>query len=185
MMLKRICVVMTIIALVFALTACKSPSEMAAEKMMEGIIEQATGADVDFDSDDGNLTIKTSEGETNFSDEGITIHGEDGKTSISTGENLEWPADYMGDIPEPKGYNFVAVISSPVKSSVQFAGMSIEDAKSYYQSLIDLGYESKSGDDIVTDEIISYIGIKGDQQVAFVRLADGFTTIILEKVEEN
>lgn len=85
----------------------------------------ACGADKTNQSNDGTQSTENSQKEP----------------SIDLGEDLKWPKDFMGNIPEPIG-KITAVISDEAtkQCTVTFAEMSKEDAAAYAKRIEELGY---------------------------------------------
>lgn len=128
-----------------ALVGCSS-KEKIAEKAAEEYIEKAGGGKVDIDGDK------------------LTIEGKDGKDAVVVGNNLSWPGDKMGDVPEPK-----AIISAVLNNdgtqqcTVAYQGMKKDDAETYAKKLKELGY--KGGMNLSDSDMIMTSGYnsKGDK----------------------
>ena len=117
--MKKAFTVCLILLFLFTLVGCKSPSEMAAEKLTEKVLGEATGGKVNIDGD--KITIETKDG------------------SISLG-GTEWPNDMMGkNIPKLDGkVNYVA-------NSDELCMIVVEEVKSadfekYLEKVKDAGY---------------------------------------------
>jgi hypothetical protein len=129
-------IIILLIAMGFSLSGCGKVAEKAAEKAMEKVMEQATGGKVDLSKDGGKLEI-------------------DGQT-VSFGEDLSWPKDSMGDLPQPKG-KVTAVMSQSDGTVVVIS--EFEDGKGYVEKLKSMGYEDlMSMQDATT---LIYVGKKG------------------------
>lgn len=101
-------------------TGCKKKIE---EKIAEKIIEGTTGAKVDINKD--TTTIKTEQGETKI------------------GENLKWPKDKMGNLPEVKAnINMVMEDKEATLGMIYFSDMKKGDAEKYIEAIKELKYES-------------------------------------------
>lgn len=63
-------------------------------------------------------------------------------SSITTGEQLKWPEELMGNLPEPKG-KITAVLkdTSQGQCTVAFSEMTKEDAKNYTAQIKEMGYK--------------------------------------------
>jgi hypothetical protein len=84
------------IALVLGLPACQRMQDAAAEAAAEQAAEAATGQEVDVERNaDGSTTT--------------TVETADGTASVSSGENLQLPADFPGDVHLPDGYSIRGV----------------------------------------------------------------------------
>lgn len=85
----------------------------------------ACGADKTSQSSDGTQSAENAQKEP----------------SIDLGEDLKWPKDFMGNLPEPRG-KITAVISDETTKQciVTFAEMSKEDAAAYAKKIEELGY---------------------------------------------
>lgn len=105
-------------------TGCKKKIE---EKITEKIIEDVTGGKVDISKD--TTTIKTEKGET------------------KVGENLKWPKDKMGNLPDLKA-NITMIMEDHDKERdinlgmVYFDSLKKDDAEKYLESIKELKYES-------------------------------------------
>jgi len=117
--MKKAFTVCLILLFLFTLVGCKSPSEMAAEKLTEKVLGEATGGKVNIDGD--KITIETKDG------------------SISLG-GTEWPNDMMGkNIPKLDGkVTYVA-------NSDELCMIVVEEVKSsefekYLKKVKDAGY---------------------------------------------
>lgn len=117
--MKKAFTVCLILLFLFTLVGCKSPSEMAAEKLTEKVLGEATGGKVNIDGD--KITIETKDG------------------SVSLG-GTEWPQDKMGkNIPKLDGkVNYVA-------NSDELCMIVVEEVKSadfekYLEKVKDAGY---------------------------------------------
>ncbi len=106
------------------MTGCKKKiEEKIAEKFIEKTIEDATGGKVDINKD--TATIKTEQGET------------------KVGDNLKWPKDKVGNLPELKA-NIVMITEDIEKTLVflSFDSLKTDDAEKYLESIKKLKYES-------------------------------------------
>lgn len=114
--------VLTAAILVFT-TGCGKIQDKVSEKVSEGIVSKAVGADVDITKD------------------GLKVQ-KDG-ASFESGTDLKWPKSSMGDLPEPKAKISGLVVNenSNGGGTVIFSEMSLDDAKDYKEILIDLGYK--------------------------------------------
>jgi len=101
-------------------TGCKKKIE---EKIAEKIIEGTTGGKVDINKD--TTTIKTEQGETKI------------------GENLKWPNDKMGNLPEVKAsITMVMEDKEATLGMIYFSDMKEGDAEKYIEAIKELKYES-------------------------------------------
>lgn len=71
----------------------------------------------------------------------VTVKGEDGEASITAGDNLPWPEEKMGNLPEFKG-SIIGVIDTPQGVSVTMEGVKKATFEAYVAALKDLGYEA-------------------------------------------
>jgi len=65
-MFKKLIVILLTVLMMLSLASCgikKSVDEKIAEKVTEGIVNKATGGEVDLDIKDGQLTVKGEDGE--------------------------------------------------------------------------------------------------------------------------
>ena len=106
---------------------------------------------------DGNEYTVSGDGDS------MTIHGEDGDSTYSVGDNLSWPKGSMGDLPELKG-NIDAVSESPEGVLVSFSEVSQSDVEAYIGKLKGLGYETVMEMDLGEGDFM-YFGQKGSDEV--------------------
>lgn len=111
--------ILIVASLVF-MTGC-GMQDKVNEKVSEGIVSKAVGADVDITKD------------------GVKVQ-KDG-VSIETGNDLKWPKSSMGDLPEPKA-KIAGILNGKVNEgcTVVLSEMSFDNAKAYAEKLKDLGY---------------------------------------------
>lgn len=122
MKIKKIISILVIVVMVFSFSACSKITEKIAEKGIEKLVESKTGADVDITKD------------------GATINVDGG--SMQSGEDLDWPKDAMGELPEPKAkVTFIMVNEKDKGGSVTFSDFDEDKAKQYIESLKDMGFE--------------------------------------------
>ncbi len=156
MYIKKTAILALILLSVCFLPGCKSPSEVAAEKAGEKIIENATGNKIDIDGDK------------------MTIEGEDG-TQITMGDN-KWPTDKLAkEIPQmEKGTvyyvantdDFWTIMLNEVKESdfedylakVESAGFSAE--KTVYSDAANSIYTAKN-DKGISIQLNYDLGVEG------------------------
>ncbi len=117
---KLLMIFILLIAVSTLMTGCKKKLE---EKIAEKIIEDATGGNVDISKD--TTTIKTEQGET------------------KVGENLKWPKDIMGNLPELKA-NITMVVEDKESTigMIYFDDLEVKNAEKYLEAIIKLNYES-------------------------------------------
>lgn len=113
--------IILIATLATLMTGCKKKIE---EKIAEKIIEDATGGKVDISKD--ITTIKTEQGET------------------KVGENLKWPKDKVGNLPELKA-NFVMISEDIEKTLIflSFDSLKKDVAEKYVESIKKLNYKTE------------------------------------------
>ncbi|NLP43927.1 MAG: hypothetical protein GX351_04820 [Peptococcaceae bacterium] len=118
--MKKAFTLCLILLCLFTLVGCKSPSEMAAEKITEKVLEDMTGGKVNVDG------------------EKITIETEDG-SELSLGGN-EWPKDKLGkDIPKLDG-EVTYVANSDVLCMIIVEGVKTAEFEKYLEKVKDAGY---------------------------------------------
>lgn len=158
-----------LIILTIFTTGCKKKIE---EKILENIIEEATGGQVDID--DNTATVNTPEGTSQI------------------GSNLKWPKDKMGDLPELKGNIFSIVEDKNAKLVMLYLGDLEEDnAKKFIETIKELGYEPAF--ESSTTEGFMYSGSKENgEEIMFAFYNDGTATlsyaekpVVLESGEES
>jgi len=77
--------------------------------------------------------------------------------SINLGEDLKWPKDLMGNLPEPKGKITAVIRDEATKQcTVTFVEMSKEEAGAYAKKIEELGYAG--GLKVAADDLISANG---------------------------
>ena len=101
----------------------------------------------------------------------VTIKGEDVNATISTGGNLAWPKDMMGDLPELRG-NIMAVVNTPDGASVTYNGISKSDYDAYVSKVKGQGYETAM--EMALDKTtMLFVGQKGDNSASIQLHLDG------------
>ena len=115
---KLLMIFILLIAVSTLMTGCKKKLE---EKIAEKIIEDATGGNVDISKD--TTTIKTEQGET------------------KVGENLKWPKDIMGNLPELKA-NITMVVEDKESTigMIYFDDLEVKNAENYLEAIIKLNH---------------------------------------------
>ncbi|MFZ7133822.1 MAG: hypothetical protein ACOWWR_15860 [Eubacteriales bacterium] len=101
--------------LIVSFSACSKIGDKIEEKVTEGVIEKATGADVDITED------------------GVNVKTEDG--AIEVGNSMDWPSDVMGNLTELNA-TIDSVIKANNSCSVTFSELSEEEAEVYYNDLV-------------------------------------------------
>ncbi|WP_418790825.1 hypothetical protein [Phosphitispora sp. TUW77] len=137
---NRILALLIFTFLMFGLMGCGSVEDKAAEKAAEKIVENATGAEVDINED------------------GVTVDSED--SSLQTGQQLDWPEDDMGDLPEPKATITGVITVAQGACTVSFSKMTVNDAKEYMAELTKMGF--KNGMNIADQESLALTGARDD-----------------------
>lgn len=115
-----LCVICGVVALIFGKSIMDS---FTSESFVESIIESGTDGDVDFDADDGSLTITDDDGST-----------------YSYGETTDWPDDMPSEVPEPREGTIVSSSKMTFDDSTTWT-VSYEDTRvadfNAYQSLLE------------------------------------------------
>lgn len=120
--MKKMVTVLLVVIMVLSLSACSKVADKIAEKGAEALVEKATGAEVDISKDGTEIKI-------------------DGG-NIQAGDDLKWPGDAMGNLPEPKGkVTFVMVDDATKGGTIAMSGMELEDAKQYVEKLKEMGFK--------------------------------------------
>lgn len=141
--------VSVIIATIFVfMSGCGKIQDKVSEKVSEGIVGKAVGANVDITKD------------------GMKVQ-KDG-ASFESGTNLKWPKSSMGDLPEPKAKITGLVVNEKNNGggTVIFSEMSLDDAKAYVEKLMGLGY--KDGTSFSDADGLSYGGINSSGASAVI-----------------
>ena len=144
MKVKNIVAVLLVVIMVLSLCACGKIADKVAEKSVEKLVEKATGAEVDISDDGAEIKV-------------------DG-ASIQSGEDLKWPKDAMGELPEPKAkITFVMMDDATKGGTVALSAMEAADAKAYAEKLKEMGF--KDGISIQDEDGVFFGGTrdKGDQ----------------------
>lgn len=72
----------------------------------------------------------------------VSVTGKNGE-SINVGENLKWPKEHMGSLPEIKGKITGVLRDEKTQNcSIVFSEMTLEDAKEYIENMKKLGYSN-------------------------------------------
>ncbi|NLL53267.1 MAG: hypothetical protein GX207_11860 [Peptococcaceae bacterium] len=118
--MKKAFILCLILVLILIPAGCKSPSEMAAEKLTEKVLEDITGGKVNVDG------------------EKVTIETEDG-SELSLGGN-EWPKDKLGKaIPKLDG-KVTYVANSDALCMITVEGIKTAEFEKYLEKVKDAGY---------------------------------------------
>ncbi len=132
--MKRSAIIALIVIIAVFAVGCKKSIE---EKITENIIEEAVDGEVDLDGD--TSTIKTEEGSTQI------------------GENLKWPKDKMGKLPELKAN--ISMVMDDANSQfvmVTFEDLNGKDATKYIEAIKALGYVATY--ETTTSDLVSFSG---------------------------
>lgn len=122
MKIRKMLGILLVVVLVLSFSGCSKITEKIAEKGMEKLVENATGAEVDISKDGAKIEV-------------------DGG-SIQSGDNLKWPKDAMGDLPEPKAkVTFIMAGEAGKGGSVTISEFDEDDAKKYVEKLKDMGFK--------------------------------------------
>lgn len=138
-------------------TACGQIVENATEQAIEQAAEQAGGGNVDLDLDSGT----------------VTVEGEDGNMAI--GSDLALPDTWPADVPPFEGGSLISVMDSGNGSTGtwQVDGTVKEIGDSYRATLEGAGYSLEEG--LVSEEMVTIGGIKGNTRVDAIIVSDGGT----------
>lgn len=122
MKMKKVLIVLIVIVMVLSLCSCSKITEKIAEKGMEKLVESATGAEVDITKDGAEIKVEGG--------------------SIQSGDDLKWPKDAMGDLPEPKAkVTFIMAADGGKGGSVNISDFDEDDAKKYIEKLKEMGFK--------------------------------------------
>lgn len=137
-----------IASILLFMTGCGKIQDKVNEKVSEGIVGKAVGANVDITKD------------------GLTVQ-KDGAT-FQSGNDLKWPKSSMGDLPEPKAKITGLVVNEKNNGggTVIFSEMSLDDAKAYVEKLKGLGY--KDGTNFSDANGLSYGGVNSGGAAAVI-----------------
>lgn len=140
-MLRRIKIVVIVTIALVLLSGCKL-REKIGENITEGIINKATGGEVDIDIDGDNVTYKTEEGETviNSGENGLIIESEDGMT-VSAGSEYEWPTNKAAAyLPKLKAGTVTYILNSDTTCIISIEEVSADDYLEYEETIVDAGF---------------------------------------------
>jgi hypothetical protein len=119
--MRKIIILFFTAILIFSLVGCKSPSEMAAEKIAEEIAEDVVGGEVDIDGE--QVTVTDAEGET------TTLGG------------TEWPGGEVASIiPKFKNGVVTYVVESDTECYIQLGEVEEEDFAEYLEMTKEEGF---------------------------------------------
>lgn len=103
------------------LAACGQAQESATEALTEQALEAQTGAQVDFESEDGQNTL--------------TMETDEGQLQHTTGENVPLPPDFPRDVVLPDDYTVVSVMKlGPAQSVVLRSPEAMSALYDHYKS---------------------------------------------------
>ncbi|PKM94479.1 MAG: hypothetical protein CVU84_10455 [Firmicutes bacterium HGW-Firmicutes-1] len=159
--ISKILVVVLIISMLLMATSCGKIKDKIGEKFTEKVTEKVLGEDVEINGD------------------GFKVNGEDG--SFETGEDLDWPEDVMGDLPEFKG-NITTLWKDEKSCSIVFADGDEDDVKDYAEELEDIDFED--GIETDQDDIFMFSGTReseGDTITITYSGTDDTVTIFYNK----
>ncbi len=129
--MKKVLAILLVLCMLVVFAGCRARQKLS-EKILEEMIGNAGGGDVDID------------------DESVTIQGEDGTTTTIGG--TEWPdSDFAQNIPEFKKGTITYVMESTDYTYVTIESVKAKDAADYTETIkseynID-SYETSSGGD--------------------------------------
>lgn len=139
--MKKI-ITLGLIFLVFALAISGCSRQSLGEKAAEKIIEAQTGADVDINKDGNDVTIKTQDGESQY----------------STGGNAKIPDDFPKEFVVADDAKIMMSSSAEGAVTITYA-TDIEQGemlKKYISSFSDLGWKKEMEVDLGTGKIASF-----------------------------
>ncbi len=148
-MKKTIIGVVVLFCAVFFLSGCagNSTDEAVANELSEKIVEDATGGKVDVSNNGNNVTITSEDGQA------------------QAGENLSWPTDKVGDLPELTGNIVYVGTGDDGGTAISIENVKKADAEAYLQEILGLGY---TGTNMTDDSEIFFMGQKdGKDQATF------------------
>lgn len=128
-MFKKLIVILLTVLMMLSLASCgikKSVDEKIAEKVTEGIVNKATGGEVDLDIKDGQLTVK----------------GEDGE-KVSFGDT-KWPEGQTADLlPKFKKGKIITTINADKACMVMLENVELQDYNKYVEELKSSGFSNE------------------------------------------
>ncbi|MDY0235533.1 MAG: hypothetical protein RBR71_05865 [Gudongella sp.] len=146
---KVVMLIAIVLGIALFSTGCaKKIEEKIGGKIVEKVIEKATGGEVDIDTNDG-----------------VSIEVEGG--SMKTGDNLDWPKDSMMSLPKPKG-NILSIseIKEQETTSVILNFDNENGGDAYLQDLLDTGYIQRSINK--SEDFVMFTGYKEDNTVVML-----------------
>jgi hypothetical protein len=122
MKIRKMISALLLVVMLLSISACSKIVDKVAEKGVEKLVENTTGAEVDINKD------------------GTTIEANGG--SVQAGEDLKWPEDAMGELPAPKAkITFIMVDDASKGGTVAFTELELDDARKYIDKLKEMGYK--------------------------------------------
>ncbi len=142
--MKKSFLLLLFLLLVILFSACTP--KIAFDEMIE--------EELDINNSNDQVIVESDEGTVTISDDGDTTTIESDDATIVSGDNLLWPKENMGDIPELKG-KITFVAASKDGATILFEDIKKDQAQAYFEQIKALGYE---GIDFTDEESINFSG---------------------------
>lgn len=162
--MKKTIIFIMVILIVASLVACKSPEEKVAEEILGEIMGE--DIDVDLSGDGSEFKLESKDG------------------SFEAGNDLNWPSEYMGDLPELKGkIDSIAKDEETKSATIMVTDVSKQDAQKYFETVQSLGYE---GMDMSDDDgmMIMASKVNGDGVTFQYTFSDKVAMVIFARATE-
>lgn len=151
--------VLIIIATMSLLMMGCNLEEKIGENITEGIIEKASGGDLEVEGD--NVTYSTDEGEMKIDEGGLTFEGEDGSV-VSAGGEYEWPEDQAAEyIPKFEGGTISYIYNASDSCMLMIDGLKNDNYDDYIKEVMKKGYTEDKVESTAEDMML-YSGTSKD-----------------------
>lgn len=165
---KILLILIVLIVSVLSMGCMNKIEEKIGTSIGEKIVEKTTGQEIDVDTDEQSVTMKS---------EGMTVQ---------SGENLDWPSDKMGNLPDPGG-NIISIAEieegNSTRVMTEFGEDEEVDVKEYIKQVEDLGYVEGSINE--SDIAYLYIGYKEESTRVGIDYMAMFNTISVWYAEDD
>lgn len=165
---KNILIILIVLIVSVLLMGCTSRvEEKVGTSIGEKVVEKTTGGqDVEIDSENENVSVETEDG------------------SFTAGENIQWPADKMGELQDPGvKINSITELDKIDTTSVSMEVEDMDFAQEYLQNVKDLGYVEGSVEE--NNSSFSYILYKEDSIQATMSYLDTYKTMTIMYSENS
>lgn len=160
-MLRKMMVIIIIVIVSLLMTGCNL-EEKIGENITEGIVEKASGGDLEVEIDGDNVTYSTDEGEMTIDEEdGLTFEGEDGSV-VSAGGEYEWPEDQAAEyMPKFDGGKISYIYNATDSCMLMVDGLEKDNYDDYIKEVVKKGYTEDKVESTAEDMML-YSGSSKD-----------------------